>query len=225
MAVRCLCAWPVERGIHPDDFEHHHSALRAAARRGNVDMVRHLCDLLLARGMDLGARSGVILQIAADCLPVLQYLCELPVDLGIDPGVRDNKVLRVAAQFGRVDIVQFLCELPVERGVDPGACGNLPIQLAAAYGHLPVVQYLCELPRERGVRPGAKRGRALFLAAAKGHLHEVRYLFVWLRERGLLVPNGALRKASEKGHDAVVEYLREAIQAHRNTAVATSCAS
>ena len=145
--------WLVKRALkhHRCSRMDHTTALRAAAGRGNLVMVKQLCSL------HAGGCCNSALQLAAagGYLHVVAYLCSLPTERGVQPDADYNNAVRGAAVHGHLQVVQYLCSLPPERGVKPGARDNYALQFAAVHGHLQVVQYLCSLPPERGVKPDA----------------------------------------------------------------------
>ena len=96
-------------GVHVHG--HHNRTMQAAARRGDMDVVRYLCELPGDRGVHPGADDNYAIRWAAQNghVDVVRYLCESPGDRGVHPGVDDNYAIRWAAQHNYVDVVRYLC--------------------------------------------------------------------------------------------------------------------
>ena len=154
--------------------KHHTTALRFAAERGNLHVVKHVCSL---HGVNVGADDNCAIRAASEFghLHVVQYLCSLPAVRRVKPDACFNYAIRLAARHGHLQVVQYLCSLPAIRRVEPGACFNYAIRWAATNGHLDVVRYLCSLPTWRGVDPGALKKDAMRMVCLSGRESARRY--------------------------------------------------
>ena len=96
-------------GVHVHG--HHNRTMQAAARRGDMDVVRYLCELPGDRGVHPDARSNYTIRWAAanGHVDVVRYLCELPGDRGVNPGAADNDATRRAATHNHLHVVRYLC--------------------------------------------------------------------------------------------------------------------
>ena len=85
------------------------AALQVAAQNGHLDVVRFLCELPAAHGVDLSTDHNAALRGAAKAgrLEVVRYLCQLPARRGVEPG-GTTTVLLAASANGHTEVVQFL---------------------------------------------------------------------------------------------------------------------
>jgi len=199
---------PLADGQAPD----YNDAFRAAAAKGNSALVRFLCGLPAAFGVEPGGYGNQAVLSAAKFghEDVVRLLYELPPERGVHVAVQGSRVLGAAAWGGHIGIVRFLCELPPDRRVDPSAKGNYSVFIAAKEGHTEVVRYLCQALLERGLSTRGGLNWPLRGAAAAGRLDVVRYLCELPLSRGVdpaARGNEAVYSAAEGGHKEVVKYL------------------
>lgn len=170
-------------------------ALVWAASKGRMRVVRHLCELPPARGVEPSFLNNAAVRHAATGghLSVVRFLCELPVARGVDPAACDNFAVKCAAQLGYLSLVHYLCELPPHRGIRVTYDGGLRRGLtsindalvgAAFHGYLAVVRYLCALPPARGFAATKWLPLALAVATQRGHEAVAQHL------RGLMASSG-----------------------------------
>lgn len=196
-----LVAWDMRQRL---------SAVRIAARRGLLGLLRALCavtgDLALPNNH---LRYTVLEDTARYGTPAAaRVLCHALVERGLKPMEHEPRQFGgsqpvMHAAGSRLDMVRMFCELPPEAGVHPGCCNGLVLASAASAGAVDLVRYLCDLPLERGVDPSAKGNAALREAAREGHTGVVVLLCQLPANRGV-DPSVAMTIAARRGKLDVV---------------------
>ena len=171
-----------------------------------------LCRLLLDRGAEVNAQSGVYcnaLQAAASRghEAIVRLLLERGAEVNAQGGGHRNG-LQAAAFRGHEVIVTLLLERGAEVNAQGGGHGNA-LQAAAFGGHEAIVRLLLERGADVNAQ-GVHYGNALLAAAFGGHEAIVRLLL----ERGAEVKDqgGYYRYALHYGgHEAILRLLNDSI--------------
>ncbi|KAL6696350.1 hypothetical protein J3F84DRAFT_408181 [Trichoderma pleuroticola] len=196
----------VEGGSAPDG-----SPLLAAAAAGFVDVVR----LLLDRGAQIEARTTedlTALLIASERghTEVVRVLVERGANIEIQ--YEENKTpLMAASERGHTEVVQLL----LDGGADMEAKGKKGVTaLVAAISEVreDVVQLLLDRGAQVDFRD--EDGRTLLMAASAGGLTQIVQQFLAIGKIDLSAQDKsgrtALDWATEKGHEAIAQLLRDA---------------
>ena len=191
-------------------------AIKEAAKRGHLDVVKYLMSLDSKYGIDPAARGNLAIRNAATegHLDVVKYLMSLDSKYGIKPAAFDNKAIGNAARGGHLHVVKYLMSLDSKYGIDPAAEDNQAIRDAAWGGHLHVVKYLMSLDSKYGIDPAARGNLAIRNAATEGHLDVVKYLMSLDSKYGIgpaACNNEAIRNAATEGHLDVLKYFVEEV--------------
>ena len=101
-------------------------ALRVAAKRGYVGIVRALLALPTERGVDAAARHNEALSTAAEHghVEVVRELLELPPHRGVDVTDVNNRVIRCVAHAGRVSMVRMLTDASTQPRAAASVCDD-----------------------------------------------------------------------------------------------------
>jgi ankyrin repeat protein len=174
--------------------------LERSSATGNLSMVKYLVE----NGANIHACCDYALRYSSKNghLPVVKYL----IEKGADVHAFCGEALLWAAESGHLSIVKHL----IEKGADINSfCEAL--LYAAENGHLSVVEFLVEKGADihNYYENGADDGNDLALprASGNGHLSVVKFLV----EKGVDFHTNndfALRTASIRGHNEVVNYLK-----------------
>ncbi|KAI0186162.1 hypothetical protein EV127DRAFT_188087 [Xylaria flabelliformis] len=194
-----------------------------AATRGDLDAISSLLD----SGTDInrpsrstGGETPIYLAAKFGHLQICKMLLERGADTKIPETQNGRTALHVAVVAGNIDIVHLL--VSQGRHLDnPDAHGRSPFCDACALGHLDIVKLLIETgviathmkpdrhPDCCNDKSYAPTLTPLGYACVEGHFAVVQYLL----EEGQsnLVNKDILERASQRGHEDIVELLRPII--------------
>ena len=154
----------INESVYTDFIDVHtenNDALRWAAEKGDIDMVKFLVE----KGADINANDGLALFLAANIgnYDMVKYL----VEKGADIHACNDSALCCAAENGSLDVLKFL----VEKGADINANGSV-LAWAVYSKNLDMIEYLVE----QGADISANNYQVLEWAKQNKHTKVLKYL-------------------------------------------------